>query len=992
MTQADWARVEELFHAALGREPAERVAFLREACGGNGDLRREVESLLAEEREAERLMEESAAGAVTQRLAVVRGTRLGPYEVMDLLGAGGMGEVYRARDTRLGRDVAIKVLPEHVAHDREALARFGREARAVAALSHPHIASLFDIGETDGTHYLVLELLEGETLAARLRRGAPPEAEALEIGAQIAEALSAAHGHGVVHRDVKPANVMLTRSGVKLLDFGLARLQHRPGPSGETAPVTTGLGAGTVAGTLPYMAPEQLEGRQVDARTDIWALGCLLFEMVAGRRAFEANSQAGLIAAIERDDAPQLTRQRPAASAALDRLVRRCLQKDPADRWQSAADVALRLREIAEEEPDAGGRPGRRQGHWSLLAIAGGAVLFALLAGLAASRLWPRPSAAAPVVRSQIELPPEAALVHFMGPVAGPSASRTELALSPDGRLLVWSGSTDGHSQTAALYARALDTGETRRLPGTDGAHTPSFSPDGRWIAFYSAVKGGLRKVPLDGGLAVDLADWDSAVKVGNPDLKVGPMGVSWAEDGRIYLGSGAVGLRSVPLDGGRPTEITHVDRARESGHRLPCALPGGRALLFTAMPHAFGVRARIEAVRLESGERKQIVDDAADARYLPTGHLVFVRQGTVMAAPFDPERLELRAPPVPVIAGVRQALNMGGDHLNTGAAQLVVSASGLLVYAPGSLYEDPPGELVLVGDRGWVEPLPGFDRPLCTAQYRFSPDGRQLAFVERARSGLLWLFDLERRTERQLTREGIAGFPVWSPDGSRVVVGWSREGPANLWSIPVEAESPWERLTEGEGADWPSSWSPDGRWLAFCRGGAKGGVLLLRLEDRQVVPFLVQDVTKARAQYPEFSPDGRWLAYVSLESGQPEVYVTSVPDRRATRVVSRGGGWAPAWSRDGRRLYYRSMDDAAILSVSFGAGPTPSLGQPAILLPTPTDTIDLLPVGRLEMHPDGRRFLFALSKAMPAPPPVTRLSLVHNWFTELERLSPTHR
>jgi serine/threonine-protein kinase len=777
----------------------------------------------------------------------------------------------------------------------------------VAALSHPHIEALHDIGEQNGTHYLVMELLEGETLASRLRRGALPEKEALRIGAEVAEALGAAHGKGVVHRDVKPGNVMLTRSGVKLLDFGLARLHRAPGPSGETV-TATGFGEGVLAGTLPYMAPEQLEGREADARTDIWAVGCVLFEMLAGRRAFEGDSQARLIAAIEKDETPSIAKHRPGLPTALDRLVRECLRKDPAERWQSAQDLALRLRECVEAGAETETREPKRK-IWRLLFPA---------------------------------------------------------------------------RERSSLYVRAMDTGEVRRIPGTEGAHIPFFSPDGRSIGFYSLTTRMLRKAPVGGGLAVDLAAWK-----GDPVL---PMGASWAEDGRIFLGS-FTGLHWVPSEGGPLRALTTAEPAREFGHRLPWALPGGRALLFTTMPHPFGIRAQVEAVTLDSGARKVVVEDAADARYLPTGHLAFVRQGVVMAAPFDVERIELKAAPVPVIEGVRQALNISPDSYNSAAAQLAISASGLLVYAPGGIFEDPPGELVLVDESGHVEPVPGFEKPLVSANCRLSPDGRWIAFVERARSGRLWLFDVERRTDRPLTRDGMAGSPVWSPDGSRVVVGWSKEGAFNLWSIPVEGEGPWERLTGGPGFDMPASWSADGRLVAFWRRGPQAGILLYRFADRQVVPFLKSEATEPRLWCPEFSPDGRWMAYVSGESGpSPEVYVTSFPDRQQTLVVSRGGGMAPAWSRDGHRLFYRSLDGKTVLAVSVSGGPILSLGRPTVLFPVSSDLITVGPAGRLELHPDGRRFLFARIAAKATAPPVTRLTVVNNWFAELERLCPTRR
>jgi WD40-like Beta Propeller Repeat len=401
-------------------------------------------------------------------------------------------------------------------------------------------------------------------------------------------------------------------------------------------------------------------------------------------------------------------------------------------------------------------------------------------------------------------------------------------------------------------------------------------------------------------------------------------------------------------------------------------------------MPHPVGVRARVEAVVLASGTRKVLVEDCADARYLPTGHLVCARQGTVVAAPFDAERLELTGPVVPVVQGVAQALNTGSRAEDSGAAQVAVSASGLLAYAPGGISEDPPGELLLVDEAGRAEPLPGFDRPLVGTQNRFSPDGRRLAFTERASSGLLWLFDVERGTHLPLSRDGIAAFSPWSPDGTRLVVGWSLGGAVNLWLVPTGGGE-WMRLTESELDDVPSSWSPDGRVLAFVRDFSD--VFLYRFEDRQVVSFLT---TPANERYPEFSPDGRWLAYASNESGRHEIYVTSFPDRKHTLVVSREGGAEPAWSRDGRRLFYRSYAEKWMLEVPVRLGETLALGRARRAFPAPF--AEQGPARGYDLLPSGRQFLFTRYARWEPGPPTTRLNLVHNWFAELERLCPTRR
>ncbi len=929
-------------------------------------------------------------------MALSPGSRLGPYEILAPIGAGGMGEVYRARDTRLGRDVAVKVLPERIEEDPEALARFEREARTVAGLNDPHVCSLHDVGVEHDVHYVVLELLEGETLRSRLSHGALPQAKAIELTTQICQGLAAAHAKGIVHRDLKPENLFLTRQGLKILDFGLAKLQpvgHASMPSEDLSRVPTVSAPealttpGTAPGTVAYMSPEQVRGTPADARSDIFATGLTLCEMLSGQRPFRRDTQPETLAAILNDDLPELVAPSGNVAPGLERIVRRCLEKDPEDRFQSARDVTFALEAVSgtsgvsdlSAEARRGARDARRKMVTPLVAVA----VIALVAGALGGRWWARPPESAreaPTVRSEIDLTADLPLIGFRN-----HPSRTELAVSPDGTLLVWAGGPDGDAAQSALHVRRLGTGEVTHLAGTEGATQPFFSPDGCWIGF--SVREGrssrLRKVPVEGGLAVDLAE-----------LLQSPMGVSWEPNGRILLGSWDGGVRWVPAEGGSPREITSADRAREAGHRLPSVLPGGQALVFTTIPNVLGVTARIEALSLVSGERRVVVEDGADGRYLPSGHLVFVRRGVLMAAPFDLDRLELTAPPVPAVAGVSQALNFGSDGGNSGAAQFAVSDSGLLVYASGGILEDMPVELLLLDESGRATPLPGFDKPHVSAQVRFSPDGRQLAFVEQSGSGLLWLFDVERHTFRALSDRGLAANPRWSSDGARLVVGWAEAGPYHLWVVPPGGGG-WERLTDGERHHWAPTWSPDGRVLAFVGGRPPSNdILLYRFEDRQVVPFLT---TQAREEYPEFSPDGRWLAYASDESGRLEIHVTSFPDRDQTLTVSRQGGEAPAWSRDGRRLFYYSLpspDDGtrSMMAVPVRHGPQLSLGIPAALFRLPDGFSTLRPMRSYELHPDGRRFVIGRVVKRDPSPPITRLHLVHNWFAELERLAPTDR
>jgi serine/threonine-protein kinase len=897
-----------------------------------------------------------------------------------------MGEVYRARDPRLGRDVALKVLPEDAAADPDRRRRFENEARAVAALNHPHILAVHDVGTEGDVSYVVFELVEGETLRQRLARGVLPPRKAVEHAIQLCRGLAAAHARDILHRDLKPENVILTRDGsLKILDFGLAKLV--PGPEdaeGTESPTATK--PGILLGTVGYLSPEQAKGQAADERSDVFAVGVVLYEMLSGQRPFRGDTHAEAMAAVLKEDPPELVSPSGPVPPALNRIVRRCLEKDPEDRFQGARDLGFALDALsgASGEADLGPEarrwpPSRRRR--TVLAVAALAVA-ALLAGILADRLWlpSRDSGReAPVLRSQIDLTPNAPLYGVKNhPI------RTELALSPDGTLLVWTAMSPDDLHTTVLQLRDLGTGEVTPISEAgDGAGQPFFSPNGRWIGFIAwegPDKEVLRKVPVEGGLAVDLADVSGY-----------PMGATWGPDGRIYLGSENEGLQSVPSEGGPPREITTVDRTREAGHRLPKVLPGGRALLFTTMPHVFGLMARVEALSLDDGKRKVVVEDAADGRYLPTGHLVFVRQGVLMVAPFDVSRLELSAPPVPVVEGVSQALNSGSNAHNSCAGQFTLSDSGLLAYASGGIFEDTPIELVLVDESGLTEPLPGFDRPLVSPQLHFSPDGRQLAFTEQNRSGLLWLFDVERQTYRRLSERGIAGSPRWSPDGTRLTVTWSEAGPGHLWIVPTDRGER-VRLTEGERVTWSPSWSPDGHFLAFVREGPPSSdILLFRFEDQQVVPFLA---TEAFERYPEFSPDGRWLAYVSNESGRMEVYVTSFPDREKTLTVSRRGGQAPAWSRDGSRLFYYSRPSdgrRSMMAVTVRQDPELSLGIPTALFPLPEGVV-AFGTRAYELHPDDRRFVIGRWVETQPPPPITRIELVHNWFGELERLAPTGR
>jgi serine/threonine-protein kinase len=909
------------------------------------------------------------------------GVRLGPYEVLGLIGAGGMGEVYRARDTRLDRTVALKVLPPEFASDSTLRARFEREARAISALEHPHICTLHDVGEESGQAFLVMEHLSGETLAERLKKGPLPLPQALEVAIQIAEALAAAHRHGIVHRDLKPGNVMLTKTGVKLLDFGLARLAthgQRPvvadltSTPTEAAPLT---GRGTILGTLPYMAPEQLEGHPADARTDLWALGVIVYEMVTGRRAFEGRSSASLVAAIlEREPSPLATLQ-PLTPPALERLVKRCLAKSPDDRWEGAHDVADELRWIAQAglvPAETATGPAARPWRWRLLMGGLALATSAVLGGIAGQRLATTASPRPPVVRSLLDIGP-AEKVNSGGYITTwlrtPGGSRTALAWTPDGRSLVFVGR---HGGVQRLYVRALEGEKARVLDGTEGAQAPTVSPDGRWVVFWA--NGAVRRVPLAGGPVAVVVEGVGGI----------PTGIACGEDGRIYYhGAGQV-IWSAQPEGAATALTKRLDA--DVAHVLPHLLPGGRALLYTVR-HRDRTWGDDEVVAhvFATGERKPLLHDAADARYVASGHLVFLRRGTLFAVDFDLSRLSVRGTPVPALDAVTQALTSGLSGDMTGAGQLSVASTGSLAYMRGAVVPHRDFELVAVDRQGRVAPL-GAPTRSYNPVLRLSPDGRRLAVsIEGLMETGLWLYDRDRSTLGKLTPGGEAIFPRWTPDGQRVTFQWLKEGVVQTaWQRADGATAP-ETLVHGAG--WPSSWSPDGRHLALAKDN---DIWVATVEDgKATVAPLAQ--TPDTELWPEFSPDGRWLAYGSDASGRNEVYVQPYPGPGPRQQVSLEGGESPAWSPTGRELFFLSLPDAEGKRQMMAVGSLPgrklSLGEPRPLFAfsEPPLRLRCMPSRCYDVAPDGQQF-YAVRAAPTAPiPPVTHVHLIQNWTEELK-------
>jgi serine/threonine-protein kinase len=858
-------------------------------------------------------------------MALHPGQRLGPYEIESAVGAGGMGEVYRARDTRLGRIVAIKVLPAHLSDKPDLRERFEREAHAIANLHHPHICVLYDVGREGDADYIVIEHLEGETLAQRLTNGPLPLDQALDIGAQIADALDAAHRQRITHRDLKPANIMLTKSGAKLLDFGLAKL-NAPADGNVTTLPTMGAtsSAGMLVGTIHYMAPEQLEGKPADARTDIYAVGAVMQEMITGQRVFD-----GIV---------------PLAPPALDRAVKQCLAKNPDDRWQSARDLAAELQWIAHSDPHIT-TTGARASSRRVAVVAASALLAgAALAGLAVWMLRPSgPAASSPTITRMVIAVPTGDRLPI-------DQSQPVLALSPNGDQLAYVAVRDN---TRRLYIRAMDSIEARVLPGTDGAISPFFSPDGQWIGFFADSK--LQKVPVSGGTPVALANG------------AGFLGSDWNRDGTIlFVGSPGVGLMQVPDSGGTPRLF--IRSGVQAAAVAPQFLPDGRTVLFVTStgPGSIG---QLMAYSQDTGTSRALITGAGFPRYVPSGHLVYAQGANLVAAPFDLTRLEITGPAVPVVNGV--AL---GDF--------TISRTGSLAYIPAG--GDVPRRLVWVTRNGARTPLPAPERDYDFPQ--ISPDGRRVAIEVGPQ---IWLYDLARDTLTRFAFEGgINDTPAWSPDGTRIAFRSNRAGRLNLYWQRADGGGGVERLTDNEFNDLPRSWTPDGHILAFqeVRPDTGRDIFTLRIGDRNPQPFLQ---TKYTDGCPQISPDGRWLAYVSDETGGPEVFVQSFPAAGGKWQVSTDGGTEPVWNRNGHELFYRS--GTKMMAVDVATRPAFSSGKPRMLFEG-SYAASVFPFTGVayDVSPDGQRFLMMEEAGQPKP--AAEINVVLNWSEELKRRVPVRK
>ena len=887
-------------------------------------------------------------------MTLAAGARLGPYEILAPLGAGGMGEVYKARDTRLERSVAIKVMPEELAQSSDFRARFEREARAASALNHPNICALYDIGEQGGTAFLVMELLEGESLAARLQRGPLPTAEVLRHGMEIADALDRAHRAGIVHRDLKPGNIMLTKSGAKLLDFGLARqtpLGPAPSSLSHTPTVSHNLTAqGTIVGTFQYMAPEQLEGQEADARSDLFALGAVLYEMATGKKAFEAKSHASLIAAIlEREPAP-ISSVSHMSPPALDQLVKACLAKDPEQRIQTAHDVKLQLRWISEGGSQAG-LPApvatrRRQREGLAWALAGVGVVAAVAMGALLFTQRPSPPV---VMRFEIDAPPGTRNMEWP-------------RISPDGRTLAFVA-TDSAGR-AQIWVRPLNALEAYRLPGTESVRRMFWSPDSRFLGFITDGKA--RKIAVGGGPAIVIGD------------APGGSDGSWGSRDLILFDGNALNdsIRSLPASGGLVRPVTTLARDQSEGvHGWPFFLPDGKHFLFVSYVGG-GNTGTIQVAGV--GDRRPRPFGTTDGRveYAPQGYLIFPRENTLLAQRFDAGRRRTTGDPVPIGENVA---------LGNAAGDFSVSANGVLAYRSQTGGAD--ARLLLVDRKGATiaEPAP----PGRYSEVGLSPDGKRLVIgvMDPQKTQLdLWIRDLGRGVTSRLTFEsGDELNAVWSPDGQRLVFASNRSGSFRALVRLASGLGAAESLAATSGIDaaaiGPTDWSRDGKRLTIGALGS-GNWDIWTCDPNDPAPAKVLIQTSFNERFAVLSPDGRWVAYGSNESGRPEVYVQELAGSGGKWQVSVNGGTLPRWRADGKELFFQAPDQAIMAApihegAGFEAGAPVALFRIPLVIAGPYITKTWAPTA------DGQRF-YVITPAQGAQAP--RITVVTNWAAELGR------
>jgi Tol biopolymer transport system component len=903
------------------------------------------------------------------------GTTIGSYKILSAIGAGGMGEVYRAQHLRLGREVAVKLLPESMADTPDRRGRFEREARVLAALNHPNIATLHGLEDFGDRTLIEMELVPGENLAERLQRGPMPADEAIPIFRQITEALEAAHAQGIIHRDLKPANVKVTPEGrVKVLDFGLAKaleVETRSGDSASSPTFTTRTHDGLVFGTAGYMSPEQVRGRTLDRRTDIWSFGCMLFEALTGRAPFAADTISDTLAAVLKEEPDW--RLLPAAPLGLQRLCRRCLKKEPQQRLHDIADARLELEETLNESaalvvpmPGHGSWRVSRRNALAWTVIVGMAIAAMFVAWNAGRR---QGGSVAPPSRFVVPLPAGVALENGPGP---------SLVVSPDGSRLVFVALDRGGG--TQLFSRELDRFEATVIPGTKGASAPFFSPDGRWVGFYA--NGALHRVSVEGGAPLKIADAPAV------------WSATWGADQQIVFATAAApnGLRRVSADGGTAEEITlPKTESGELQHALPQMLPGNRILFSILTKEGWQ-----PAVLLLDKREWQVLGRGAPgytpAHLAASGHLIYAQaNGGLVAMPFDATKGELTGSAIPLLERI---------DLSRGGSAFALAGAGTLVYLPART-ELPLRTLVMVDREGRAMALPGERGPY--AHPRLSRDGSRLSVAVENESGAdIWIHDVQRATRQRLTSGGVNGFPLWSPDGAEITYqAAASPGRFSLFARNLTGGGQAESLLADQPAGTsgvlpggmasllpgtlprpgsanshvPMSWSPDGRHLAFDerKPGAQRDVWVLT-RGGDPAPFVLTAFDEGS---PAFSPDGNWLAYVSNESGRNEVYVQPYPGPGGKWPISTDGGTEPAWSPDGKELFYRRGDQ--LLAVTVQAAQEFSSGAARVLFEAPYEVID--GARNYDVAADGKRFLMIRSDAADIP---RRFYVVSNWFEEL--------
>jgi eukaryotic-like serine/threonine-protein kinase len=945
-----WKQIEDCYHAVMERPVPERAAFLAQACANDSGLRREVESLLAHEGGADELLESPAWDQITHidetgtfaPGALAAGSMMAEYRIAGKLGAGGMGEVYRAIDTKLQREVALKVLAPEFAQNSAWMSRFQREARVLASLNHPHIAAVYGLEESDGQRAIAMELVEGPTLAERMARGRVPIPEALAIARQMAEALEYAHEKGIVHRDLKPANVKLRPDGVvKVLDFGLAKAIDS-----NEAPAVTATGAGIIMGTPAYMAPEQAAGLPVDRRADIWAFGVVLFEMLAGRQIYARKTMLETLAAVARDD-PQWDELPTETPVEIRRLLRRCLDRDGKKRLRDIGEARITIEAVlaGETEPIEARQKRRPWLAWSVAALLAGC-----LAPVAILHFREKPPAPSAIMRFDI-----------------PAPEGGYFCLSPDGRKVAY------QALGGRLWVRSLESGESRDLAGDIGG-APFWSPDSLFVGYPSHEGKFFKKIEATGGPSQTVAS-----------LRGSWGGGAWNRDGTIVFSDMPAGLFRVPASGGVPVQITALDPVRhELQHWGPSFLPDGRHFVYLRYSTDEGKSAiylgSVDAKPEQQSSRPLVTSTRAPG-YAPsadpaTGYLLFVREETLMAQPFDNRRLELTGQPAPVAEQMNVTTTGGGFSASDN--DVLVFRRSTATERQFSWYDREGKILGTVGEPGDYEGM------------ALSPDGKQVAVSKRnGKSANLWLLDIGRGAATRFTFGAASDtFPRWSPDGSAIIFSSNRNGANNLYRKPANGTRDEELLLKSDEDNTPTSWSGDGRFLLYTvrnpNPKSHGEIWVLPLDGgKKPVPFLITEFDEISAR---FSPDGHWVAYASNESGQSEVYVRSFSINSAGTAVEAGGKWQisngigeqPHWRGDGRELYYRSPTDGNVMAVEIATNPSFRHGVPKTLGVTTTRSLGTF---AWDAAPDGERFLKLAFKNGPAP-----FTFVLNWQGALKK------